>query len=155
LVLSLEASELINHKLTIYSLAGILVSIGIVYCLVANSEYEDSKELSDMGIKGETAEKQFEASFFVSSSIVNFILAVLVIKSGRSIIPYLVSGGISAGLVAIYVASRTVGVPVVGVEYYIGRLDMISKILQAVAVVLSGIAIYSIRSSRALKKIIN
>lgn len=145
---------MINHKLIVYSLASILIIIGVVYCLVANSEYEDSKELSNMGIKGETAEKQFEASFFVSSGIVNFALAVLVIKSDRSIVPYLVSGVISAGLIAIYVASRTVGVPVVGVEYYIGRLDMISKILQAVAVVLSGIAIHSIRNSRVLKKII-
>jgi hypothetical protein len=42
----------------------------------------------------------------------------------------------------------------VGVEYYIGRLDMISKILQAVAIVLSGLAIHSIRNSRVLKKII-
>ena len=150
----MEGSELINHKLTVYSLAGILVIIGIVYCLVANSEYEDSKELSDMGIKGEAAEKQFEASFFVSSGIVNFVLAALVIKSNRSVVPYLVSAGISAGLIAIYVASRTVGVPVVGVEYYIGRLDMISKILQAVAIVLSGLAIHSIRNSRVLKKII-
>ena len=150
----MEGSELINHKLTVYSLAGILVIIGIVYCLVANSEYEDSKELSDMGIKGETAEKQFEASFFVSSGIVNFVLAALVIKSNRSVVPYLVSAGISAGLIAIYVASRTVGVPVVGVEYYIGRLDMISKILQAVVIVLSGIAIHNIRNSRVMKKII-
>lgn len=145
---------MINHKLTVYSLAGILVIIGIVYFLVANSEYEDSKELSDMGIKGETAEKQFEASFFVSSGIVNFVLAALVIKSNRSVVPYLVSAGISAGLIAIYIASRTVGVPVVGVEYYIGRLDMISKILQAIAIVLSGIAIHNIRNSRALEKII-
>jgi hypothetical protein len=151
----LEGSEMINHKHVVYSLAGILVVIGIVYCLVANSEYEDFKELSDMGIKGETAEKQFEVSFFVSSGLVNFILAALVIKSNRSIVPYFVSGGISAGLIAIYVASRTIGVPVVGVEYYIGRLDVISKILQAVAIVLSGIAIYSIRNSRMLKKIIN
>lgn len=146
---------MITHKHVVYSLAGILVVIGIVYCLVANSEYEDFKELSDMGIKGETAEKQFEVSFFVSSGLVNFILAVLVIKSNRSIVPYFVSGGISAGLIAIYVASRTIGVPVVGVEYYVGRLDVISKILQAAAIVLSGIAIYSIRNSRILKKIIN
>jgi hypothetical protein len=68
-------------------------------------------------------------------------------------VPYLATAGISAGLIAIYVASRTVGVPIVGVEYYVGRLDVISKIFQAVAVVLSGIAIYNIRNSRVLKKL--
>jgi hypothetical protein len=119
---------------------------------VANSEYEDSKELDAMGIKGETAEKQFEATFFVSAALVNFILAGLVIKSRRSVIPYFVSAGISAGLIAIYIASRTIGVPVVGVEYYVGRMDLISKILQAIVVVLSGIAIYCIQKRTALKK---
>jgi hypothetical protein len=154
LLLVVVGPKLINHKLIAYPLASILIIIGIVYCFVAYSEYEDFRELSDMGIKGEMAEKQFEASFFVSSGLVNFVLAVLVIKSDRSVVPYFVSGGISAGLIAIYVASRTVGVPVVGVEYYIGRLDVISKILQGIVIVLSGFAIYSIRTSRALKKII-
>jgi len=106
-----------------------------------------------MGIKGEVAEKHFETSFFISSGLVNLVLAGLVMKSGRNIVPYLATAGISAGLIAIYIASRTVGVTVVGVEYYIGRLDMISKIFQAVAVVLSGIAIYNIRNPRVVKKL--
>jgi len=99
-----------------------LVIICIVYFLVANSEYQDSKELSDMGIKGEVSEKHFETSFFISSCLVNLVLAGLIIKLDRSIVPYLATTGISAGLIVIYVASRTIGVPVVGVEYYIGRL---------------------------------
>jgi hypothetical protein len=144
---------LIRNKLTGYSLAGILVIIAIVYCMVANSEYEDSVEMSEMGIIGEANEKQFETSFFISAAIVNFVLAGLVIKSNRSVIPYYASAGVSAILIAVYVASRTVGVPVVGIEYYIGRLDLISKILQAVAIVLSGIAILSIRKSKTLKEL--
>jgi hypothetical protein len=144
---------LIRNKLTGYSLAGILVIIAIVYCMVANSEYEDSVEMSEMRIIGEANEKQFETSFFISAAIVNFVLAGLVIKSNRSVIPYYASAGVSAILIAVYVASRTVGVPVVGIEYYIGRLDLISKILQAVAIVLSGIAIHSIRKSKTLKEL--
>ena len=41
-----------------------------VYFMVANGEYQDFKELSDMGIKGETSEKQFEMSFFIVSGII-------------------------------------------------------------------------------------
>ena len=144
---------MIRNKLTGYSLAGILVIIAIVYCMVANSEYEDSVEMSEMGIMGEANEKQFETSFFISAAIVNFVLAGLVIKSNRSVIPYYASAGVSAILIAVYIASRTVGVPVVGVEYYIGRLDLISKILQAVAIVLSGIAIHCIRKSKTLEEL--
>jgi uncharacterized membrane protein len=62
---------MINHKVTVYSLAIILASVGIVYGLVAYSEYEDFKELSDMGIKGETSEKQIETSFFTVTGIIN------------------------------------------------------------------------------------
>ena len=145
--------KLRNYKPVAYSLTGVLVIIGVIYCLVANSEFEDSKEMAAMGIEGETAEKRFETSFFVSTAVVNFILAALVVKANRSVIPYLATAGISAGLIAVYVASRTVGVPVVGVEYYIGRLDLISKVLQAVAIVLSGISIYNIRKLTALKEI--
>ena len=64
-----------NNKPVVYSLVGILVIIGVVYCLVANSEYEDSKEMAAMGIAGEASEKQFETSFFISAGAVNFILA--------------------------------------------------------------------------------
>jgi hypothetical protein len=145
--------EMRNNKPIVYSLAGVLVIIGVLYCLVANSEYEDSKEMAAMGIEGETAEKRFETTFFVSTAVVNFVLAGLVIKANRSVIPYLATAGISVGLIAIYVASRTVGVPVVGVEYYVGRLDLISKVLQAVATVLSGISIYNIRNLTALKEV--
>lgn len=142
-----------NNKPVAYSLAGVLVIIGVVYCLVANSEYEDSNEMAAMGIDGEAAEKRFETSFFVSTGVVNFILAGLVMKSNRSIVPYLASAGISAGLIVIYIASRTVGVPIVGVEYYIGRIDLILKVLQVVAIVLSGLAIVNIRKFTTLKEI--
>jgi hypothetical protein len=68
--------------------------------------------------------------------------------------PYIISGVISFGLIVIYVASRTVGVPVVGVEYYIGRIDVISKILQVIAIALSGIALYNIRKFRMVKEFV-
>ena len=142
---------MINHKITVYSLAVILASIGIVYGLVAYSEYEDFKELSDMGIKGETSEKQIETSFFSATGIINFVLSAWVLKSGlRKMTPYIVSIIASIALIAIYISSRTVGVPM-GVEYYIGRLDIVSKVLQVVAIALSCISIYSLRNSKIIR----
>lgn len=144
---------MINDKIIGYSLLATLIAIGIVYCLVAYSEYEDFKELSDIGIKGETAEKQFEASFFAVVALVNFGLGVWVLKSKGSVMPYIFSSAVSGGLIMVYVASRTVGVPVVGVEYYVGRLDIISKVLQLVAIVLSTVAVYRISNSKIVKKL--
>ena len=145
---------MINQKIVVYSLSAVLVSLGVVYCLVAASEYQDFKELSDIGIEGETAEKQFEMTFFTATGIVNFGLGIWVLRSRtRQLLPYLASGIISSGLIVIYVASRTVGVPIVGVEYYIGRIDVVSKILQIIAIALSGFAIYGVQKLRIVKKI--
>jgi hypothetical protein len=48
-------------------------------------------------------------------------------------------------LIATYAASRTIGVPIVGVEYYIGKLDMVSKVLE---VIMIGISVYLISAAR-------
>ena len=144
---------MINQKIVAYPLAAVLIAIGIVYFVVASSEYQDFKELNDMGITGESAEKQFEMTFFTATAIVNLILGVWILRARNGgVTPYVTSGVISFGLIMIYVASRTVGVPVVGVEYYVGRIDVISKILQAIAIALSGIAIYNIRKLKMVKE---
>jgi hypothetical protein len=44
-----------------------------------------------------------------------------------------------------YIASRTVGVPIVGVEYYVGKLDMVSKALQVIIIGLSLYLAFRIR----------
>jgi len=60
----------VNQKIIVYSLSAFLVATGIVYFMVANGEYQDFKELIDLGIKGETAEKQFEMTFFIVCGII-------------------------------------------------------------------------------------
>ena len=145
---------MVNNKIIPYSLTAILVSIGIVYCLVASNEYQGAKESSSMGIDGETSEQLFETSFFSAIALVNFGLAAWVFTSKRSVLPYICSGIVSAGLIVIYVASRTVGVPIVGVEYYVGRLDIISKVLQIVAIALSTVAIYKFRNIKIIKGLV-
>jgi hypothetical protein len=49
-------------------------------------------------------------------------------------------------MIGIYIASRTIGVPVVGIEYYVGKIDVVSKILQAAIIGLAGYLIFAIRS---------
>jgi hypothetical protein len=144
----------VNQKIIVYSLSAFLVATGIVYFMVANGEYQDFKELSDLGIKGETAEKQFEMTFFIVSGIIYLGLVVWVLKSGKTKkYSFIVSMIVSAVLIVIYVASRTIGVPIVGTEYYIGKLDILSKAFQAIVIGLSGLAIYNTSRLSIIKKI--
>ncbi len=144
----------INQKMIVYSLSAFLIATGIVYIMVAYSEYQDYKELADLGIMGGTVEQIVETTFFIISGAIYFGLCIWVLKSGKSkILPYVASIVVSIALIVIYIASRTMGVPIVGVEYYVGRLDILSKVLQVIVIGISGFAIYNIKISSTIKGI--
>ena len=142
-----------QRTIIIYSLSAVLAASAIAYLLVANSEYSDYKDLASVGIKGgEVAEKQFEISFFVVAAAVYFGLCIWVLKSKekRRKAPFIASIAVSAFLIVAYVASRTVGVPIVGVEYYVGRLDIVAKVLQAIVIGLSFVAILNMKKQQTI-----
>lgn len=125
----------------------LLFSNAIVYLIVAFQEYGDLVEFQQVGIDGETQEKHLEISVFVGASLIYLGLVVWVLKSRlKNKNPYMVSAVFSVIMIGIYIASRTIGVPVVGVEYYVGRIDIVSKILQAAIIGIAGYLIFAIRS---------
>ena len=136
-----------NKNLSIvYVLCGLMAATGIVYFVVAYGEYTDWMELLSFGIHDETTEKQVEITLFVTSGLIYFGIILWLIKT-RFIkkSPYIGAIVVSVALIVTYIASRTVGVPIVGVEYYVGKLDMISKILQIVVIALSIATMYRIK----------
>ena len=137
-----------KNLLIIYALCGFMAATGIVYFLVAYGEYTDWMELLNFGIQDETTEKQVEITLFVISGLIYFAIIFWLIKA-RYIkkSPYITAIIVSVALIITYVASRTVGVPIVGVEYYVGKLDVISKILQVVVIALSFMGLYKIHQS--------
>jgi hypothetical protein len=138
----------------IYSLFAVLVASGIAYLLVANSEYSGYKNLASVGMKAnEIAEEQFEISFFIVAAAIYFGLCTWVLKSRnnrRRKVPYIASIAVSSFLIVAYIASRTLGVPTVGVEYYVGSLDILTKILQGIATGLSCAAIISMKKQQSI-----
>ena len=142
-----------KNLLIVYALCGILIATGIAYFFVAYGEYTDWMELLNFGIHDETTEKQVEITLFVTSGLIYFGLALWLIKTRfMKKSPYIAAMIVSLALIITYIASRTVGVPIVGVELYVGKLDVISKILQSVVIALSFAGLYKIQQSvRALR----
>ena len=137
-----------KNLLIIYALCGIMAITGILYFLVAYGEYTDWMELLNFGIHDETTEKQVEITLFITSGLIYLGLILWLIKTRfMKDSPYIAAIVVSAALIITYVASRTVGVPIVGVEYYVGKLDMISKILQVIVILLSFVGLYKIKQS--------
>jgi hypothetical protein len=131
-----------------YILLALIVSTAIIYFVVASQEYSDLLEFLQVGIQGETQEKQVEMALFIGAGIVYLGLFVWILKKKiRSKIPYIVVATVSVILIATYVASRTIGVPLVGVEYYIGKLDMVNKVLQVIMIGMSVYLIFAIRKT--------
>jgi hypothetical protein len=131
-----------------YILLVLIVSTAIIYFVVASQEYSDLIEFLDVGIQGETQEKQVEMTLFIGSGIVYLGLFVWILKTKlRSKIPYIAVAAISAILIVTYAASRTIGVPLVGVEYYIGKLDMANKVLEVIMIGISVYLIFAVRKT--------
>jgi hypothetical protein len=140
--MSISSSSII----IMYILLALIVSTAVIYFVVASQEYSDLVEFLEVGIQGETQEKQVEMALFIGAGIVYLGLFVWILKTKiRSKIPYIVVAAVSVILIATYAASRTIGVPIVGVEYYIGKLDMVSKVLQ---VIMIGMSVYLISAAR-------
>ena len=136
----------ISSIIIMYILLALVVSTAVIYFVVASQEYSDLVEFLEVGIQGETQEKQVEMALFIGAGIVYLGLFVWILKTKiRSKIPYIVVAAVSVILIATYAASRTIGVPIVGVEYYIGKLDMVSKALQ---VIMIGMSVYLISTAR-------
>jgi hypothetical protein len=136
----------IQHLL-IYILAAIVLSTSIIYFILSSNEYKSLVEFAAEGLDGEISELQIEIALFAGSAIIYLALLgwILVIKL-KSILAYSILIVLSTLLIITYAASRTVGVPVIGVEFYIGKYDMITKVLQGVIIVISGYLIYKIKT---------
>ena len=131
-----------------YILLALIVSTAVIYFIVASQEYSDLLEFLEVGIQGETQEKQVEMTLFIGSGIVYLGLFVWILKTKlRSKIPYIVVAAVSAILIVTYAASRTIGVPLVGVEYYIGKLDVANKVLEVIMIGISVYLIFAVRKA--------
>ena len=137
-----------SSSIIMYILLALIVSTAVIYFIVASQEYSDLLEFLEVGIQGETQEKQVEMTLFIGSGIVYLGLFVWILKTKlRSKIPYIVVGAVSVILIVTYAASRTIGVPLVGVEYYIGKRDMANKVLEVIMIGISVYLIFAVRKA--------
>ena len=135
--------------LFVYVEAALILSTGVVYLMAASSAYADLTENIQDGLTSELPENQVETLLFSIAAVGYVVIfAWIIIKKLQHKLPYIIVLVGSAALITIYIASRTVGVPVVGVEYYVGKIDIVSKILQVSVIAVGGYLIYSIGKVR-------
>ena len=144
-----------KQHIIVFILAAIVLSTSIIYFILATNEYQSLVEFAAEGLDGEISELQIEITLFAGSGIIYLILlGWILVKKLNNIVPYTLLIAISTILIITYASSRTIGVPIIGIEFYIGKYDMITKVLQGVIIALSGYLIYRIMTGNKQEEII-
>ncbi len=105
----------------------VLANSGIYFM----TAYSQMKESDDAG-------SQIQTMLFATAAITYLPLGIWMFKNKlHSRAPYVIASLISIALIGLYVASRTISLPVVGIQSDVGLIDIISKITQGSVVVLS------------------
>lgn len=124
-------------KKSILIVSSLMSVCGIIYFITS---YTQSLEGNDPG-------SQIQTMFFATAGIVYIPLGIWMLRNRlHSRGPYVISILVSIFLVVLYVASRTINLPVVGIQEDIGTVDIITKIIQV------GIIAISVRLVQELKK---
>ena len=124
-------------KRSILIVSSLMAACGIIYFVTS---YTQSLEGNDPG-------SQIQTMFFATAGIVYIPLGIWMLRNRlHSRGPYVISILVSIFLMVLYVASRIINLPVVGVQEDIGTIDIITKIIQI------GIIAISVRLVQELKK---
>lgn len=100
--------------------------------LVNRNDFDDeSREVSDANAEGSDMATQVQTAFFAVVGVGYTATAAWVLRDkGRTNLPYLIAIGGSIAIIGLYVASRSIDLPVVGLQDDVGAIDILSKVLQ-------------------------
>ena len=114
------------------------------------------EELEESSEEGEEAEEgglatQVETAFFTIVGLGYAAVGMWVLKDkGKTNTPYIIAIGGSIAMIGLYVASRTIDLPVVGLQDDVGTIDILSKVLQ---VGIIGLSAYMVNTNKAARRL--
>lgn len=113
-----------------------------LYFFVAYSQLQESSD----------GPSQIETMLFTTAAITYLPLGIWMIKNRlHSRAPYIIASLLSIALLGLYVISRTISLPVVGLQEDIGIIDISAKILQGGIIALSVILVLNWNKAKVLR----
>lgn len=99
-----------------------------IYFVTAYSQMQESSDVPS----------QIQTMLFATAAIVYLPLGIWMIKNNlHSRAPYVIASLVSIALIGLYVVSRTVSLPLVGIQEDVGMVDILAKITQGSIIVIS------------------
>lgn len=156
--MSMSTRQITRQKIIVYSVIALMVSTAVVYLELGVRGVERMFHFNQSGLVRHHTESNRESSgpripggqtiFFVIVGIAYIVAAAWMLKNRRnsSKVPYIIALWGSLVIIVLYIISRTVNVPYIGLEAEVNTIDIISKVLQV------GIIIGSLIVLRQLKE---
>jgi hypothetical protein len=125
----------------VYVVIALMLSTAVIYFVVASQSYSELFKLTSQSSIDKDALSEImgitnELMFFTIVGIAYILVGFWMIKCKyHSKIPYIVAITGSAALIIFYIVTRTVNLPIIGLESDIGMIDTVSKILQGAIIV--------------------
>ncbi|MGB9125648.1 MAG: hypothetical protein WA833_08195 [Nitrosotalea sp.] len=99
-----------------------------IYFVTAYSQMQESSDLPS----------QIQTMLFATAAIVYLPLGIWMIKNNlHSRAPYVIASLVSIALIGLYIVSRTVSLPIVGIQNDVGIVDILAKVTQGSIVMIS------------------
>jgi hypothetical protein len=84
------------------------------------------------------ASSKIETMLFATAAVSYLPLGIWMVKNKlHSRAPYVIASMMSFALIGLYIVSRIIPLPVVGIQEDVGTIDIVSKITQSLIIVLS------------------
>jgi hypothetical protein len=157
--------------------AGLLITIGAIYLYSAYmepieaAEESVSEEVEEQGSARSSSSSddgagfatssdsnsgldigtELQTAFFAVVGVASLGVSAWILVARKKITkpPYIVAAAGSAFLIVFYIISRTVELPIVGIQSDVGDLDIVCKVLQAAVI---GLSVYAISVLRRKEK---
>ncbi|MBI1829557.1 MAG: hypothetical protein HY222_05395 [Thaumarchaeota archaeon] len=137
-----------STQIIVYLVAAIMLSISSIYFVTGYQQLTDEGGDGFHEIKGDSENLQatsdldksqwneidlggkVQTIFFLAVGVVYIPLGIWMLKNKNNKKPYIITFAGSLSLIILYILSRTVDLPVVGLQGDVGTIDVMSKILQ-------------------------
>ncbi len=142
----------------VYALAALMLLTAVIYFVAAAEESTEGSEdeqaernidndervnaEEDEENEGDGVATQVQTAFFTVTGLAYAAVGGWILKDrGKTKAPYVIAMAGSLAIIGLYVASRTVALPVVGLQDDVGTIDILSKILQGGVIALAAYSI--------------
>ncbi len=144
-----------KQNIVVYIIVSLLIGSSIIYLQMGlrdalrmsnHSSQSSFRHQGNIQNSGQIRIPGGQMAFFIIAGLAHIPVAIWILKNKRrsnNKVPYIIAIAGSAGLIILYVLSRTLNLPLIGFDEHVGSVDILSKIFQVGIIIGSTILLLS------------